>query len=253
MSVAAIQGPRPQIHLHALCHDCKRRHEIVGTDLSWLARMADWEVKHRGHRIEFRSPKRVIPRRLDDKLFEKVGRAPWWLDQFKPNADIKLAYAASAAFTIGLQATPLASSATFVGGRESTAVSNTTDKYLDRIVGGKITTGTSPTASKEIRIYAYGSIDDTPTYPDVLDGTDSDETITSADILDACMPLIASTGTSSTSNVTYWFKPVGLAQFFGGLLPKNCGLFVAHNTGVALNSTAGNHALSHTGVYATSA
>lgn len=251
MATGVLLGPRPQIHLHAVCYDCKRRHEIVESDASWLARVADWEVKHRGHRIEFRSPKRVIPRRLNDKQFEKAGRGPWWLEQFAPNADIKFAYASSAAFTITLAS--LATSATFVAGREGTAVSNTTNKYLDYLIGGKITTGTTPTAAKEIRIYAYASVDDTPIYPDVLDGTDSAETITSADILDAMLPLIGSTATSSSSDIAYWFKAVGLAQFFGGLIPKNFGLFVAHNTGVNLNSTGGNHVLSHTGVYATSA
>lgn len=249
---AAVLSPQPEICLVGLCFDCRKRHEFRATPATWLARMSEWEVKHRGHRIEFRSPRRVIPRGLDDRHFERVGQAPWWLEAFKPNADIKLAYASSAAFTITLAS--LASSATFTAGRESTAVSNTTNLYLDYLVGGKITTGTSPTDDKEIRIYAYGSIDDTPTYPDVLDGTDSDETITTADILNAGLALFGSTSTDSTSDRTYWFQAASLAAVaFGGVLPKNFGVFVSHSTGVALNATGSNHALSYTGAYATSA
>ena len=38
---------------------------------------------------------------------------------------------------------------------------------------------------------------------------------------------------------------------FGGVVPKNHGLFVTHDTAVNLNSTAGNHSFSYTGVYGT--
>jgi len=54
-------------------------------------------------------------------------------------ANIKEAYAASAPLTLALES--LAASSTIVAGRESTAVSNTTNLYLDYLVAGKITTG----------------------------------------------------------------------------------------------------------------
>jgi hypothetical protein len=40
-----------------------------------------------------------------------------------------------------------------------------------------------------------------------------------------------------------------LRQAFGGTMPEKCVLFIVHNTGVALNATAGNHAFYATGVY----
>jgi hypothetical protein len=241
------------IHLVGVCLDCRKRHEYACTPADWLTRMGEWRNKHLGHRIEFRSPRRTVRNlpRETERVFEDANAAPWWLDGagFKDNADVKVAYGSSAAYTITLAS--LGTSATFVAGREGTAVSNTTNLYLDYVVGGKVTTGTSPTASRSILIFAYGSVDDTPTYPDVFDGTDSAETVTSADILNACLKKVHQTGTSNTSDRTYWFSATSLAEAFGWLLPKNHGLFVAHDTGVNLNSTGSNHALSYTGVFAT--
>jgi hypothetical protein len=162
--------------------------------------------------------------------------------------DILHEWGSSASYTITL--TSLGTSSDKTAGRESTAISHTSSDYLDYLVGGKITTGTSPTANKTIDVWVYGSIDDTPTYPDVLDGTDSAETITSANVRNGALKLLASLVVDSTSDRTYWFGPTGIAQLFGGGLPKNHGLFVAHDTAVALNATASNHALSYTPIYA---
>lgn len=162
--------------------------------------------------------------------------------------DILHEWGSSAAYTITL--TSLASSSSKVAGRESTAISHTTADALDYLVGGKITTGTSPTAGKTIDVWVYGSIDDTPTYPDVFDGTDSAETVTSENVRNSALKLLASMVIDSTSDRTYWFGPTGIAQLFGGGLPKNHGLFVAHDTAVNLNATASNHAISYTPIYA---
>ena len=60
----------------------------------------------------------------------------------------KIGYNADAALTFTLAS--LASSASLVAGRESTAVDNGTTLAVDYLVSGKITTGTSPTANKTI-------------------------------------------------------------------------------------------------------
>lgn len=163
-------------------------------------------------------------------------------------ADVKIAYGNSSALTITLAS--LATDANLLAGREATAVDNTTDKYLDYLLGGKITTGTSPTDLKEIRVYVGALVDDT-TYPDVLDGTDSNETLTNSSIRDAALKIAAVITTNSTSNVTYWFGPISVAALFGGVLPKKFVVFVVHNTAVNLNSTGGNHAISITPIYET--
>ena len=248
--IAKILAPNPEIHLVAYCLDCRKQHEYRTCSHEWLARMSEWECKHRGHRIEFRTPRRVTPKAgAWERLLERFNITPWWLE-FGHNADIKIAYASSAAYTITLAS--LATSATLVAGQESTAIDNTSNKYLDYSVGGKITTGTTPTDVKTIQIWAYGSVNDTPTYPDVLDGTDSAETITSTSIRDAGLNFLADSATNNTSDRPYWFKPTSLAAAFGGIVPKFHGLFVTHDTGVNFNATGGNHVLNYTGAYFTS-
>lgn len=165
-------------------------------------------------------------------------------------ADIKAKYGSSAALTITLASLP--TSSTRVAGRESTVIDNSSNVYLDALVGGKITTGTSPTVDKSIEVWVYASVDDTPTYPDVLDGTDSDETFTgsSVNVRNGAVKLGAVVTVDSTSDRTYWIAPFSVAALFGGILPKRWGLWVTHDTGVNLNSNGSNHALSYTPVYA---
>ena len=164
-------------------------------------------------------------------------------------ADVKIAYGSSAAMTITLAS--LATSSTRVAGREGTAIDNTSNKYLDYLVSGKVTTGTSPTDAKQIDIWVYASYNDTPLYPDVFDGTDSDETATSTGVLAGGLVLAASISTNNTSDRTYWVNPFSVAALFGGQMPKYFGVFVTHDTGVNLNSTSGNHAFYYTPVYST--
>lgn len=158
-------------------------------------------------------------------------------------------YAATVAVTIGLHSTPLASSSSFTTGRESSVIDNTTNKYVDALLAGQITVGTTPTVNTQINVYVFAPLDDTPTYPDVMDGTDSDETLTSAGVGQGFLKLAAVLSVdSTTSNRSYAFGPVSVAQLFGGVLPPRWGVFVSHNTGVALNSTSGNHFIKYTGV-----
>ena len=127
---------------------------------------------------------------------------------------------------------------------------NTSNLYVDYIIGGKVTTGTTPTVNKTIQVIAIGSVNDTPLYPDVFDGTTSAETITSADIKNSIARYAASMNVSASSDVTYWFGPVSLLSLFG-TLPRAHVLFVTHDTAVNLNSTGSNHALNYNGVYYT--
>lgn len=160
--------------------------------------------------------------------------------------DTKIAYALSSNLTITLAS--LASDTNLLAGRESTAVDNTTNLYVDYLLSGKVTTGTSPTASRIIEIHVIGLLDDS-TYPDVFDGTDSDETISGSGTKGAIARLAASIDTVNTSDKTYYFGPVSVAALFGGALPKKFVVFATHSTGVNLNSTSGNHQITVTPVY----
>jgi len=159
--------------------------------------------------------------------------------------DTKIAYGSSSNLTITLAS--LATDASLLVGRESSAVDNTSNLYVDYLLSGFITTGTSPTASKIIEVHVVGLMDDS-TFPSVFDGTDSAETVTAAVKANVCR-LAASMDTTSASDVAYYFGPVSVAGLFGGVLPKKFVVFVTHSTAVNLNSTSGNHQITVTPVY----
>ena len=162
--------------------------------------------------------------------------------------DIKTAY--GSAFDLAITLVSLASDTNLLAGRESPAIDNTTDKMLDYLISGKITTGTSPTAARSIQIWAVASFDGT-NWPDVFDGTDSDETISLANVKNSSMcRLVDELSTTATSDEDYYFSGVSIARLFGSVPPKFV-LFVTHNTGVLLNATAGNHVIRVQPVYRT--
>jgi hypothetical protein len=168
-------------------------------------------------------------------------------------ADFKIKYPAtsSVAITIGLGA--LASDANLLAGREGTAVDNTTNLDQDHVLGGFVTTGTSPTVNTTIEVWAfcsYKTATGTPTYPDVLDGTDSNETITNAGVK-GFLRLVDSMTVTATSDKAYPIKPCSILQLFG-FMPKFWGIFVVHNTGVNLHATAGNHVFEYERIQAQS-
>lgn len=157
----------------------------------------------------------------------------------------------SNAITITLAS--LATSATLVGGRESTVVSNASNMYDDYIVSGQITVGTSPTADKHIRVYCYAPLkvaSSTFTYPvataTALTGADAAATF-EINQLDQ-LRLADQASVIATSDRAYSFGPFSIAALYDGIVPLTWGLFVTHATAVNLNSTAGNHWFHWTGV-----
>jgi hypothetical protein len=148
---------------------------------------------------------------------------------------VSLQYATPITLTITLAS--LASDTSLSAGRASAAVDNSSNQYIDFLVGGKVTTGTSPTASRQIEIWAYGSYDGT-TYSAGASGTDA---AFSPGTEKPLMKLLQIIPTDNTSNRTYEWGPCSVAQAFGGTCPSKWGVYVVHNTGAALNATAGNH------------
>lgn len=149
-------------------------------------------------------------------------------------------YTSGGAITMDLA--NLASSSTFVAGRECTQIDNSANEYLDAFVMGNISVGTTPTANTQIIVFAWGSdVSLATTALDVLDGTDSAETITNTGVLLALRPLSVINVLASTSDIAY---PIGTRSVRAALglpvLPPFWGLFTAHNTGVALRNNAVN-------------
>ena len=143
--------------------------------------------------------------------------------------------------TITMDLANLGSSSTFVAGRESTQIDNTTNKFVDARVSGKVSVGTTPTVNTVIAVYVWGAETSLATTPlDVLDGTDSAETLTNSGVLFSLRPGPTIAVTTTTSDIQYDILPFSVAALFGGTMPKFWGLFVAHNTGVNLRNTAVN-------------
>ena len=78
-------------------------------------------------------------------------------------------YSSASAITIGLAS--LASSSTWLAGRESNEVDNSTNKYDDVFIQGKVRVGTTPTINTLILVFAWGSdVSAATTALDVIDG-----------------------------------------------------------------------------------
>jgi len=158
-----------------------------------------------------------------------------------------IAYTAAA--TITISPASLASSATFVAGREATAVSNSSNLFVDALLSGQITVGTTPTIDTQIEIWVFAARNETPTWPDVMDGTDSAETWSSVGVRNGAARRVAVLNVdSTTSDRAYEFSGISIAEAFGGTMPDDWSAWVTHNTGVALNATGGNHVMEYIGI-----
>jgi len=135
----------------------------------------------------------------------------------------------------------LASDTALVAGRAGTVIDNVSEDAVDAMVGGIVTTGTSPTTARQIEIWLYGSYDGT-TYSGDASGTDANLTPSEKTLLE----LLTVIPTVATSNKAYQWGPFSVAQAFGGTMPRKWGVYVVHNTGVVLNATGGNHEVKHT-------
>jgi hypothetical protein len=160
-------------------------------------------------------------------------------------ATFKAVYPAdSQAITITLAS--LASSSTFLAGAESGAISNRSTLDLDHILSGKIRVGTTPTINTQIQVWVVPLlklVSATVTYPDVMDGTASAETWTSAGVRDGSGVLVKTLSVdATTSDRDYYFGGISLAAIFGSV-PSDYVVYVTHNSGVALNATGTNHEL----------
>ncbi len=141
----------------------------------------------------------------------------------------------SALTTTNLQS--IATSSTWVAGWMSGVQDNTTNLYIDVAITGTIATGTTPTVSTIIEIWAWGILDDTPTYPDTITGSEGTVTLTSANVkLAGAFARLGTITIDSTTNRVYPFQ-YSLAQNGFGYVPKKWGLFITHNTGANLKSS----------------
>jgi hypothetical protein len=148
-----------------------------------------------------------------------------------------LNYIASSGLTISLNS--LGSSSTWLSGRQATAVDNTSNKYLDYHLSGQVKVGTPTGTTGEIRIYVVSMIDDS-TWPDTFGATDAAVTVTSVGVGQGFLKLAATMAVdATTTGRVYPFGKVSVASLFGGVCPPKFTVFVTHNTGAALDASAG--------------
>lgn len=149
---------------------------------------------------------------------------------------LKPLYGSSAALTVTHLAS-LASDTSLLAGWSSAVIANGTNLSVSEKISGLIQTGTSPTVNTVINVYLWAALDDTPTYPDTITGSEAAITLTSANVRDAgAFKLVYSIIVDSTSNRIYPFE-VDVSSYFGGHMPKNYGVFIVQNTSAALNAT----------------
>lgn len=163
-------------------------------------------------------------------------------------AETKITYSSDVAITISLWSTGLAAGQFAT----SSIVDNTTNLYVDMLVGGLIELdATTPVAGDTLDIYIGALYDkDTLTTPgggidSLMDiGTPAEEA-EDTDFVKANLILFKSVSVEATTPATaqsYAFNPQGCAAFFNGILPQKI-YFLLHNntagtlaTGSALNS-----------------
>src|SRR5438552_184937 len=148
----------------------------------------------------------------------------------------KITYGTSTAITCTLASLAQAAA------RESTAVDNTSNLFLDVLVYVAVTLQSgSPASDKQIVIYAYGSEDGT-NYTDNATGTDAAVTLR----IPANFRVIGVIATPDSGSLLYKSHPMSIAAAFGGVMPRKWGIVVENRTNITFNATENTHTKSCT-------
>ncbi len=150
---------------------------------------------------------------------------------------LKPSYGSSVPFTTtNLQS--LASSSTGVAGWQSAVVDNTANLSMDELVTWVFKTGTSPTVNSVIECWLYEIMDDTPTYPDTINGSEGTVTFTSRNVLLSGAFKFANQVTVDATTNRLYYNSFRLSQAFGLSIPKKWGaIAINFNSGAALFSS----------------
>ena len=156
-------------------------------------------------------------------------------------ADIKSKYVTASDVTITLAS--LANGAT----RQSDAIDNTANLYLDALVQLKVKTGTTVSGDLQVLVYAYATVGSSGLgYSGGASGSDS---AFSGTLDNTKLIGIISTPAAATA---YESDLMSVAAAFGGVLPGEWGIIVENRTGSALDSAEANHVKKYVGVLAQS-
>jgi hypothetical protein len=155
-------------------------------------------------------------------------------------SDVKTAYGTSnQSITITI------TSLTNGSAQQSTAVDNTSNKFLDVLVQLIIkSAGSSTSATGSVNVYAYGTADGGSHYSDSATGSNGSITLTAP----PNMRLIGVINVVANST-TYVGGPFSVAAAFGGILPDHWGIVVENKSGATLDASVGS--AFYQGTYAT--
>lgn len=120
------------------------------------------------------------------------------------------------------------------GQRQSTAIDNTSNLFLDALVQVKVKANSSGTsATGYVAVYAYGTADGGTTYDDTCTGTDGGVTLTAPPnvVLLGVINLVANSGVG--------IRTFSVASAFGGILPDHWGIVVENKSGATLDASVG--------------
>jgi len=149
---------------------------------------------------------------------------------------LKPSYGSSSAFTTtGLQS--LATSSTLVAGWASAVVDNTSVLSDDEIVSWIIKLGTSPSVNTMGECWLYEALNDTPTYPDTVTGSEGTVTLTSANVKYSGAIKFAGAMIFDATSSRLYYNTCRVAKVFDGSMPKKWGALFFHSSGVNLASS----------------
>lgn len=142
--------------------------------------------------------------------------------------DVKKAFLASSNLSVtSLHSLP--SSAAYTAGWESAVIDHSSDLVLDDRLTFRFTTHASNRQAGAIRIYLFQTLDDTPTYPDVMDGTQSTETLTDDEERDAFAILAREIIVDNTASAVYDTIVPSVKAVFGGNMPDKYQIYITGN------------------------
>jgi hypothetical protein len=159
---------------------------------------------------------------------------------------LKPDYTASVNFTLTALNSLANDFTNMLAGWQTDIVDNTSELAIDVGITGFIKTAAAGlTANRPIEIWAYGSLDDAGTYPDVLTGAgQATKTLTSTEIkLSGALARLGTITTNATASQVY---PFSYSLVNDGLryMPRKWGLFIVQGTGAAL--AASGHQITRT-------
>ena len=128
--------------------------------------------------------------------------------------------------------------------RQSEAVRDMADRFIDALVQVNVKTGTPVAGSKVLNVYAYaGMRAGAAPYSGNATGLNAPYMATVANC-----DLIGTISCPSDAN-PYTSRPMSIAKAFNGRMPEAWGIIIENSTGVALDAAAGNHQVTWSGVW----